>query len=81
LSNETAELVSIHQFDGKVICNPVSILSTTPTYILGYSPRTQKETLDWVKDPQRTVFCFPADKVGADLILVLRLSDKSILPV
>jgi hypothetical protein len=82
LENEVAELVAIHKNDAGFVCSPVDISSgMRPTYILGRTPRTEAETLSWLQNPQRTVFCFPAKTVGPDLMLFLRLSDNSIIRV
>jgi len=78
-----AQLVAIHKRDGELICNPVNLLSekSTSSYILGYTPRNTDDTLAWLKDPQQTVFCFPAKEVGPDLLLVLMLPDKALIRV
>jgi hypothetical protein len=83
LNGQKAQLVAIHKHDGNFVFNPVNILSTEPTasYVLGYSPHTREETLAWLNDPQQTVFCFPANAVGPDLILVLGLPDKTLIRV
>ena len=83
LQDRKVQLVAIHQLDRKHTCKPVNILSRvpTPTYVVGYSPRTVEETLAWIKNSQQTVFCFPANSVGPDLILVLMLSDNTVLRV
>ncbi|KIM30017.1 hypothetical protein M408DRAFT_100189, partial [Serendipita vermifera MAFF 305830] len=82
LGNEKAELVAVEKTDGKFICHPVDLSSNTqPTYRQGRTPRTQAETLSWLQNPERTVFCFPVHMVGPDLILVLRLSDKTVVRV
>lgn len=83
LANEVAELVAIDKTDGGFVCNPVDISSETgPTYILGRSPQTPEHTRNWLLNPGRTVFCFPAKAVGPDLILLLRLSsDHSLIRV
>lgn len=52
-----------------------------PTYILGCTHRTEAETLSWLSNPERAIFCFPAKTVGPDLIFLLRLSDHSLIRV
>ncbi|KIM25388.1 hypothetical protein M408DRAFT_210132 [Serendipita vermifera MAFF 305830] len=82
LENEVAELVSVHKTDRGLVCNPIDISSEMrPTYILGRTTRTEEETLDWLRNPERAIFCFPANTVGPDLMLLLRLSDHSLIRV
>jgi hypothetical protein len=82
LGDETAQLVAIHKTDTAFVDNPIDIQSETgPTYILGHSHSTVQETISWLKDPHRSVFCFPANTIGPDLILVLKLSDGQMLRV
>jgi hypothetical protein len=83
LENENAQLVALHKTDGGgFVCNPVNIFSNEgPTYTLGHTARTELETLSWLHDPKRTVFCFPAKSVGPDAILVLELSDRRVVSV
>jgi hypothetical protein len=82
LGDEVGELVAIHRIDGECICNRVDISSDEgPTYILGRSPRTEEETLQWLENPRRSVFCFPVHTLGPDLIFMLRLSDGRVIRV
>jgi hypothetical protein len=83
LQDEVAELVALQKSTNDTFsCFPVDISSDMgPSYILGRSPRTEMETLAWFKDPQRNIFCFPAKTIGPDLVLVLKLSDGSLLRV
>jgi hypothetical protein len=82
LEGEIGELVAIEKAGGTYVCHPIDISSNTgPTYRWGRTCQSEAETLAWLQNPQRTAFCFPADKVGPDLILVLRLSDKSLVRV
>jgi hypothetical protein len=83
LEQETGHLVAVHkQKDGKFVAHPVNITSDAlPTYILGRSPSDARQTLSWLEDPGRTVFCFPAHIIKPDLILLLQLSDTRLLRV
>ena len=82
LENEIGHLVAVHKQDEGYKAYPFDISSPSlPTYILGQKHHSSKETLNWLDDPNRVVFCFPAQNVGPDLILVLRLSDEHLLPV
>jgi hypothetical protein len=82
LKNETGHLVAVHKQDECFKTHPFDISSPSlPTYILGRKHHSSKETLDWLDDPNRVVFCFPAQNVGPDLILVLQLSDGHLLRV
>ncbi|KIM30016.1 hypothetical protein M408DRAFT_100172 [Serendipita vermifera MAFF 305830] len=82
LLDEEAELVAIEKNNGNFSCHPVNLSSNTrPMYRQGCTPRTQAETLAWFQNPKRTIFCFPAHMVGPDLILVLQLSDKTVIRV
>jgi len=76
LENETGHLVAVHKQEESFVAYPVDTKSSfLPTYTLGRKYRTSEETLSWLKDPDRVAFCFPAQNVGPDLILVLQLSD------
>jgi hypothetical protein len=83
LKNAKAQLVAIHKGDEGFICDAANILSAEPNggYILGYSPRTIEDTLAWLDDPEQTLFCFSANAVGPDLILVLELPNKGLIRV
>lgn len=82
VENEYAQLVALHKTGEGFMSSPVDIFSSAgPTYALGYTARTQSETLSWLKDPKRTVFCFPVKTIGPDGILVLRLSDGRVVRV
>jgi hypothetical protein len=82
LENEIGHLVTVHKQDECFKIHPFDISSPSlPTYILGRKHDSSKETLDWLDDPNRVVFCFPAQNVGPDLILVLQLSDGHLLRV
>jgi hypothetical protein len=80
LGNEKAQLVALEKTDQGFQSIPVDVLSSVgPTYILGRTTSEEAETLSWLEDPQRCVFCFPSKSVGPDLLLVLRLSDEKLL--
>lgn len=84
LQDEVVELVGLEKSsDGTFSSFPVDISSDTgPSYILGRSTSTGSETLEWFKDPKRSVFCFPAKTIGPDLVLVVRtLSDGRFLRI
>jgi hypothetical protein len=83
LSGERASLVGLHLADsGQFICTPIDISSNAgPHYKLGSSPSSSLETLEWLKNPKSTSFCFPPNVVGPDVILTLQLSDGGILRV
>ena len=82
LENETGHLVAVHKQEESYIAYLVDISSPSLlTYILGRKHHTSKETLSWLDDPNCVVFCFPAQSVGPDLMLVLQLSDGHLLQV
>jgi hypothetical protein len=83
LANQSAELVAMYKTsNGKFSCDPVDLSSNVrPTYILGRTHTAEHETLAWLKDPGRTVFCFPAKTIGPDVIMIARLSNGQILPI
>jgi len=82
LENETGHLVAVHKQEESYIAYPVDIkVPSLPTYILGRKHHSSKDTLAWLDDPNRVIFCFPAQSVGPDLILVLQLSDGYLLRV
>jgi hypothetical protein len=78
LGAEVAELIALQKVDNTFVYQRIDITSDVrPTHILGCSPSTNAETLAWLRDPEGTAFCFPAEHVGADLILILRLTKDS----
>jgi hypothetical protein len=82
LQDESAQLVAIEKANGQYVCTPVDILSDTrPMYTMGHTSTTADQTLSWVRNPRRSVFCFPVKAIGPDLLLVLRLSDARVLRV
>lgn len=83
LGDEVAELVTLQKDGATFICQPLDITSDVrPNHILGDSQSKNAETLEWLRDPKGTAFCFPAQNVGPDLILTLRLAkDSTILRV
>ena len=80
---ESAHLVSIGRDDeNEYRYTPVKFSPPSGSnYILGQSPSSSEETLEWLKNPNGTAFCFPDVNVGPDLILLLQLSDATILRV
>jgi hypothetical protein len=82
LAQEIGHLVVVHNRNGEFVAHPLNITSNAlPTYILGHSPPDARQTLSWLEDPKRVIFCFPAHGVGPKLILLLQLSDKRLLRV
>ena len=81
LQNERAELVALEKVDHKFQTTPLRIETNLRScHILGCSPSTNADTLEWLQDPQGSAFCFPANSVSPDLIFVLRLtSDNTVL--
>ena len=83
LQDELAELVTVEK-DGKDFRTiPLKFKTNSrPSHVLGRSPSTVTDTLGWLRNPQGSAFCFPANAVGPDLIFLLRLtSNSTILPV
>jgi hypothetical protein len=83
LDGETARLVAIEKDgDDSCRCTPVTIsASARRHYILGQSPSSDRQVLDWLENPKGTALCFPAKSIGPDLILFLQLSDSTVLRV
>ena len=85
LKDEFAELVTLERIDGAIRINPLNLtsgLNLRSNHVLGCSPPTSPDTLEWLHNPRGLAFCFPANAVGPDLIFVLRLtSDGTILRV
>jgi hypothetical protein len=82
LANELAQLVALDWADGKFVCTPVDVFSNSgPAYILAHTACTESETLSWLRDPKRVVFCFPVKSVGPDGFLVLRLLDGRVVRI
>jgi hypothetical protein len=83
LQNELAELVTLEKVGNNFQTTPLQITtSLRSSHVLGRSPLTVADTLEWLQNPQGSAFCFPANTVGADLIFVLRLtSDNTVLRV
>jgi hypothetical protein len=78
-----AQLVAAHRNEsGRIVFDPVNVAShERVAYQLGTSPASEEETLQWLMDPARLVFCFPAKTVGPDIIFFLRLDDGHIVQV
>ena len=83
LQNQLAELVTLEKVGDNFRITPLQITTNLrPSHILGRSPSTAAETLEWLQNPQGSAFCFPANTVGPDLIFVLRLTkDNTVLRV
>ena len=82
LKDETGQLVAVEKQQESYKAHPVEISSVSlPMYTLGQKYHTSSETLSWLRDPKRVVFCFSAQGVGPDLILVLQLSGGHLLQV
>jgi hypothetical protein len=81
LRHRKGRLVALQRVDGKHI--PISVDLTSPnqgaTWRLGCSPRSSSDFGEWLYDPDRLVFCFPAIRVGPDFILALLLDDGTLL--
>jgi hypothetical protein len=83
LRHESAHLVSIGRDNkNKYRCTPITFSPSSGShYIIGHSPSSEDQTLEWLKNPNDTALCFPDPNVGPDLILLLQLSDATILRV
>jgi hypothetical protein len=83
LRHESAHLVAIGRgVKNKYRCTLVKFSpSFGCNYILGQSLSSGDQTLEWLKNPKDTAFCFPDEDVGFDLILLLQLSDATVLRV
>ena len=68
--DDYAHLVAAHRNGGgQVIFEPVDITSQERVaYQLGSSRKSQEDTLKWLQNPKRSVFCIPAKGVGPDII-------------
>ena len=73
LQDELAELVTVEK-DGKSSRTIPLKFKTNfrSSYILGRSPSTVADKLGWLRNPQGSAFCSPANAVGPDLIFFLR---------
>ena len=83
LRDAVAELVTLEKVGDNFQTAPLQIeTNLRSSHVLGCSPRTSAETLEWLQNPEGSAFCFPANPVGPDLIFVLRLtSDNTVLRV
>jgi hypothetical protein len=82
IGEHEAQLVAAHVTEGNVIPYPFDITSRSiPTYAFGSSPSSEIETLIWMQNPARTIFCFPGHTVGPDIIFLLQLADGTLVPV
>jgi len=83
LEKEVAELVTLEKVDDGFKITPLQIdTNLRSSHVLGRSSKTPTDTLEWLRNPQGSAFCFPANTVGPDLIFVLRLTnDDKILRV
>ena len=83
LQDELAELVTLEKVGDNFQTTPFKIKTNIrSSHVLGRSPSSIADTLEWLQNPQGSAFCFPANSVGPDLIFVLRLrSDNTLLRV
>ena len=83
LQGEFAQLVRLEKVGDEFRSTPFQITTNLrSSHVLGRSPSTVADTLEWLQNPQGSAFCFPANAVGPDLIFVLRLkSDQTVLRV
>ena len=83
LQYEIAQLVTLEKVGDNFQTTPLQIKTNLRSrHVLGRSPSTVADTLEWLQNPQGSAFCFPANAVGPDLIFVLRLtSDNTVLRV
>ena len=83
LEGEVAELVTLEKVNDDFQITPLQIdTNLRSSHVLGRSPKTPTDTLEWLRNPQGSAFCFPANTVGPDLIFVLRLTnDDTVLRV
>jgi hypothetical protein len=83
IKDKEAVLVSAHRDkEGKLVWHPINITRNEwPTYRLGKSPHSQAASLSWIQNPDHSVFCFPDNYLGPDLVLLLQLSDGNLLRV
>jgi len=83
LQDELAELVALEKDGDKFKVTPFNIKDNfRSSHLYGRSLSSVPETLGWLKNPRGSVFCFPANTVGPDLIFVLRLvNDGTVLRV
>jgi hypothetical protein len=83
LQDELAELVTLERIDDTFQTTPLKIDSDLrSSHVLGCSPSSVAETLEWLQNPRGSAFCFPANRVGPDLIFVLKLTrDGTVLRV
>ena len=71
-----AELVTLERrTNGGFECIALNINSDLrSSHVLGCSPSSSADTLEWLRNPQGSAFCFPSSDVGPDIIFVLRLT-------
>ena len=83
LQDEPAELVTLERDGDDFQTTTLQIEKHhRSSHVVGCSPPTAADTLEWLQNPQGSAFCFPASTVGPDLIFVLRLtSDNTVLRV
>jgi len=81
--DEVAELVTLEKVGDDFQTTPLQIKTNLrSSHVLRCSPSTVDDMLEWLQNPRGSVFCFPANTVGPDLIFVLRLiSDDMVLRV
>jgi len=76
LLDEVAELVTLEKVGDDFQVTPLKIATNfRSSHVLGRSPKTAADTLEWLQNPQGSAFCFPANTVGPDLIFVLKLTN------
>ncbi|PVF95099.1 hypothetical protein CPB86DRAFT_875933 [Serendipita vermifera] len=83
LKDEVAELVAVYKEGDTFHSTPIDT-SANPardTYRLGRTTSTTNETLDWLKNPNKAIFCLPPKGFGPNSVFVLRLSDEKLVRV
>lgn len=79
LMESKAQLVMAKKVGKGFHSYPIDIISGHgPAYLFGYTCQSIDDTLSWLRSPH-TAFCFPYKDVGPDAILLLQLSDGSLL--
>ena len=83
LHRESAHLVSIDRDNkNKYWSMPITFSPSSGShYIIGHLHSSEEQTLEWLKNPNDTALCFPDPNIGPDLILLLQLSDATVLRV
>ncbi|KAJ7186481.1 hypothetical protein C8R46DRAFT_879948 [Mycena filopes] len=74
-ADQTATLISLYKVDGELVEEAFVGSASRPSHSIGTHARNFEGVLRWLKHEERAPICFPPQKMGPDLLFILRLQD------